>query len=393
MKLPRHCALTILSAFAAVASAFAQTPPAPAASAAPAAARGPRTTAPSPVTPEVHPDRKVTFRVTAPKATEVSLTGDWQSGAQQLEKAPDGVWSITVGPLAPSSYIYSFTIDGVAVPDPINPKIKLRARTAGSIVDVPSGGAKPALDEVRDVPHGKVEMNWHKAATVGGETRSFWVYTPPGYDAEATRRYPVLYLAHGNNDRPNGWIDVGNLNHLLDNLIAEKAAVPMIVVMPYGHVLPFGQNAQGGRSNTVAYEDYVIKDVIPHVEGSYRVMPDRRQRAMAGFSMGGAQSLHVFFRHLDVFASLAAMAPAPGRSFATDHAALLDDAAGTNAKIDLLWLGCGRQDSLHGNAQQLADTFAAKQIRHTWRSVEGVHNYAYIRGAMQEFLPRLFRKM
>lgn len=372
-----------------MASAFAQdpaaAPPAPAAGAA-------RTATPAVVTPEVHSDRRVTFRVAAPKATAVSLTSDWQTGSKPMEKGADGVWSITVGPLAPSSYIYSFTIDGVAVPDPVNPRVKLRARGAGSIVEVPSGETTPLLDEIRDVPHGKVEVNWHKAKTVSGETRSFLVYTPPDYDADPGRRYPVLYLLHGNNDRPQGWIDVGNLNHLLDNLLAEKKAVPMIVVMPFGHVAPFGQPAPGGRNNTAAYEEYLLADVIPHIESNYRVVSDRARRAIAGFSMGGAQSIHIFFRHLDVFASLAAMAPAPSRNFATDHTALFDDAAGTNAKIDFLWLGCGRQDSLHANAQRITDTTAAKQIRHTWLSVDGVHNYAYIRGALKEFLPQLFRK-
>lgn len=309
-----------------------------------------------------------------------------------MEKGSDNVWSVTVGPLAPSSYIYSFNIDGVSVPDPVNPQIKLRARTSASIVEVPTGSATPALDEIRDVPHGKVEINWHKAATIGGETRSLLVYTPPGYDPKAAQRYPVLYLLHGNNDRPNGWIDVGNLNLLLDNLLADKKAVPMVVVMPFGHILPYGQNAQGSRNNTTAYEDYLLKDVLPHVEASYRVASDRAQRAIAGFSMGGGQSIHVFFRHLDTFSSLAAMAPASGRTFATDNATLLNDATGTNAKINLLWVSCGRQDSLFGNAQQLAETFATKQIRHTWLPVEGVHNYAFIRGALKEFLPQLFRK-
>lgn len=352
----------------------------------------PRAAAPAVVSPEVHPDRRVTFRVAAPKATEVALTGDWQPGAQPMEKGGDGLWTITVGPLAPSSYIYSVNIDGVSGPDPINPKVKLRARTSGSIVDVPSGGATPAIDEMRDVPHGLVEINWHKAATLGGETRSYLVYTPPGYAADPARRYPVLYLLHGNNDRPQGWLDVGNLNAILDNLIAEKRIVPMIVVMPFGHALPYGQPAQGGRNNNTAYGEYLLKDVLPHVEANYRIVPERTHRAISGFSMGGGQSIQYFFRHLDLFASLAAMAPAPYRTLATDHEALLNDAAGTNAKIDLLWLGCGRQDSLHANAQQLAETLASKQIRHQWVSVEGVHNYAYIRRALVEFLPQLFQK-
>lgn len=343
------------------------------------------------VSPELHADQRVTFRIAAPKATEVTLTTDWLAAAQKLEKGPDGTWSLTVGPLAPSSYIYSFNVDGVAIPDPINPRIKLRARTSASIFEVPA--ASPALDEIRDVPHGAVEINWHKSAVLGGETRSVWIYTPPGYAADTARRYPVLYLLHGNNDRPPGWIDVGNLHAISDNLLAEKKAVPMLIVMTFGHALPFGQRGEGTRTNTTVFADYLLKDVIPMVEAKYRVAPGREQRAIGGFSMGAEQSLHIFFHHLDRFSSVAAMAPSGYRALATAHADLLADAPGTNAKIGLLWIGCGRGDASHiTGSQQLSDTLTARQIRHTWRPVEGVHNYAFVRGQLLEFLPLLFRK-
>ena len=341
--------------------------------------------------PEVHADRSVTFRIAAPKATEVTLTSDWQSSAQKLEKGADGVWSITVGPLAPSSYIYSFTVDGIAMADPINPRIKLRERTSASIFEVPSGGS-PTVQEVRDVPHGAVDMNWQKSSVLNGETRAVWVYTPPGYAQENARRYPVLYLLHGSNDRPAGWIDVGRVNVILDNLIAEKKAAPMLVVMPFGHVLPFGSRGQGARNNTTVFSDYLLKDVIPLVEGKYRVAAGRENRALSGFSMGAEQSLHLFFHHLDLFASIGALAPSGYRTLATDHAALLADATKTNAQIDLLWIGCGRQDPSHfPGSQQLVDALTASQIRHTWSPVEGVHNHTFVRGQLVEFLPRLFR--
>jgi enterochelin esterase family protein len=350
--------------------------------------------APQPATtsPEVHADRKVTFRVAAPKASEVTFTGDWLNGPQKMEKTADGTWSLTVGPLAPSSYIYNFTIDGLAVADPINPKIKLRARTSASIVEVPSGAA--AIDELRDVPHGSVDMNWHKSAVLGGETRPVWVYTPPGYTADTAQRYPVCYLFHGTNDRPAGWIDVGNLNLLLDNLIAEKKARPMVVVMPYGHALPYGQRGgQGGRTNTTAFEEYLVNEVMPLAEGKYRLAAGRENRALGGFSMGAEQSLHIFFRHLDLFSWIGAMAPSGYRNFETQHADLVADAKGTNAKINLLYIGCGRQDPGHFNgSQQLVDVLKAKTIQHEWRPVEGMHNYAFVRGQLIEILPRLFQK-
>jgi enterochelin esterase-like enzyme len=346
---------------------------------------------PAIVSPEVHDDRRVTFRIAAPKATEVTFTCDWQSSVQKMEKGVDGTWSLTVGPLAPSSYIYSFNVDGVAIPDPINPRIKLRARTSASIVEVTA--ASPAIDEIRDVPHGAVEINWHKSAVLGGETRSVWIYTPPGYAQDHARRYPVLYLLHGNNDRPPGWIDVGNLNAIMDNLLAEKKAAPMLIVMTFGHALTYGQRGEAPRTNTTVFADYLLKDVMPMVEGKYRVATGREQRAVGGFSMGAEQSLHIFFHHLDLFSSVAAMAPSGYRTLATAHADFLADPKGTNAKIDLLWIGCGRQDASHiTGSQQLSDTLTARQIQHTWRPVEGAHNYAFVRGQLVEFLPRLFRK-
>ena len=340
--------------------------------------------------PEVSPDRHVTFRLNAPKASEVTLTCDWQSGTQKLEKGADGIWSLTVGPLAPSSYIYSFNVDGIAMADPINPKMKLRARTSASVVEVPSG--TDSVQEIRDVPHGNVDMNWHKSAVLNGETRSFWVYTPPGYSAENARRYPVFYLLHGTNDRPAGWIDVGNVNVILDNLIAEKKVVPMLVVMPYGHAAPYGQRGGGTPNNTTLFEEYLLKDVIPVVETKYRVAAGRKNNAIGGFSMGAEQSLHIFFHHLDRFSSLAAMAPSGYRVLEKEHADLLADAKGTNALIDLLWIGCGRGDPQHfPGSQQVADILAAKQIQHSWHPVEGVHNHAFIRGQLVEMLPLLFR--
>lgn len=348
--------------------------------------------APAVVSPEVHADRRVTFRLAAPKASEVTFKGDWHDDTRKMEKDANGVWSLTLGPMPPSTYIYAFNLDGVAMADPVNPRIKLRERTSASLVVVP--GDASSVQEPRDVPHGAVEINWHKASALGGENRSVWVYTPPGYEKESARRYPVLYLLHGSNDRPAGWIDVGNLHAIADNLIAEKKMAPMLIVMPFGHALPFGQRGggPGGRSNTTVFTDYLLKDVIPLAEGKYRVAAGRENRAVAGFSMGAEQSLHIFFTHLDRFSAIGAFAPAGFRAIETQHAALLADPQGTNAKISVLWIGCGRQDPGHFNgSQQLADMLTAKQIRHIWRPTEGYHNYAYLRDRLVEFLPLIFQ--
>lgn len=351
-----------------------------------------QTPSPALVSPEVHADRRVTFRIAAPRASEVTFKGDWHDDAKKMARADDGTWSLTVGPLAPSTYIYGFTVDGIAMADPINPRVKLRARTSGSLVEIPA--ETPSLQEPREVPHGAVEINWHRSALLGGPMRQVWVYTPPGYAdaANRDRRYPTLYLLHGNNDRPNGWIDVGNLNFLLDNLIAEKKAAPMIVVMPFGHALPFGQRGEPPRTNTSLFEAYLLQDVLPLAEGKYRLATGREQRAIAGMSMGAEQSLHIFFRHLDRFSAVGALSPNGFRAIETEHAALLDDPASTNAKIDVLWIGCGRQDPSHfAGSQRLAEILAARKIEHTWRPTEGWHNYALWRDQLTEFLPLLFQ--
>ena len=339
--------------------------------------------------PDIHPDRTVTFRISAPKATEVTLTTDWLAN-QKMEKGADGVWSVTVGPLAPTIYIYSFTVDGVAMADPVNPRMKLRARTSASVVEVPA--TTPTPWEVREVPHGTVAINWHKSAVLNGETRQFVVYTPPGYEQDPARRYPVLYLLHGTNDTALGWTTVGSANFIFDNLLAEQKAVPMIVVMPYGHAAPYGERGGGGANNTTLFESYLLKEVMPLVEAKYRVAPGRESRAIAGLSMGAEQSLYLFFHHLDLFSSVGAFCPSGFPAIETGFPDLLNDPAATNAKIALLWLGCGRQDPQHfPGTERLANALTAHQITHIWHPTEGYHNYAVWRDYLVEFAPLLFR--
>ncbi len=153
--------------------------------------------------------------------------------------------------------------------------------------------------QARDVPHGKVEINWQRSTVLNGETRWIWIYTPPGYTKETKRRYPVLYLFHGSNDVAAGWTLAGCANLILDNLLAEKKAVPMIVVMPYGHAVPFGAPREQQANNTALFEQYLLKDVVPLVESKYRTAPGREKRAIAGLSMGGGQALTIGFSHLD----------------------------------------------------------------------------------------------
>ncbi len=342
--------------------------------------------------PEVSPDHRVTFRIFAPKASEVTLAGDWLGTAPppKLSKEDSGVWSVTLGPFEPSIYIYSFNVDGVAIPDPVNPRIKLRARTSASMVEVKDDS--PAFWEARDVPHGTVEINWEKSKAIAGETRAVWIYTPPDY-ARTTRRYPVLYLLHGSNDTAAGWTMAGNANFVLDNLLAGGKMVPMIVVMPFGHATPFGvPAAPGGITNDDLFAQYLLTDVIPTVEARYRVAPGRDNRAIAGLSMGGGQSLRIGLGHLDLFSAVASFSGAVPADFETRFSALLKDSAGTNQKLKTLWIGCGQQDSLFGRSKGLSELLTKYQVRHVFHPTGGVHNYTVWRKYLAEYAPLLFRQ-
>jgi enterochelin esterase-like enzyme len=357
------------------------------------AARGQATRPDATLSPEVHADRKVTFRVRAPKASEVTLTGDWMAtGAKEaMTKGDGGVWSITLGPLPAGPDIYNFTIDGVAVPDPVNPRVKLRARTSASVVEVPGDGSE--LWQPADVPHGLVEIVWQKSEVLHGETRAFRVYTPPGYasDASGAARYPVLYLLHGSNDTAAGWTDVGRANFILDNLIAQKRATPMIVVMPWGHAVPFDAPRETQGKNTLVFQEYLFRDVIPEVERRYRVAPGRESRALVGLSMGGGQAIEIGLGNLDRFGAVGAFSAAVPADFETRFKSLLDDPEGTNAKLAVLWIGCGRQDGLFPRSQKLSDVLMAHHVRHTFHPTDGVHNYAVWRQYLGEIAPLLFR--
>lgn len=341
--------------------------------------------------PEVAADRHVTFRIYAPKASEVTLTGDWLGTAPppNLVRDERGVWSVMLGPFEPSIYIYSFTVDGVAIPDPINPRIKLRAKTSASMVEVKDD--TPVFWEPHDVPHGTVEINWEKSKAIHDETRAIWIYTPPDY-AKTTRRYPVLYLLHGSNDTAAGWTMVGNANFILDNLIAGNTAVPMIVVMPFGHATPFGEPVPaGGVANDALFEDYLLKDVIPTVEARYRVAPGRQNRAIAGLSMGGGQSLKIGLGHLDLFSAVASFSGAVPADFETRFTAVLHDSKGTNERLKTLWIGCGRQDSLFARSSNLADLLTKYQVKHVFYPTDGVHNYTVWKKYLAIYTPLLFR--
>ncbi|MFN7927867.1 MAG: alpha/beta hydrolase-fold protein [Blastocatellia bacterium] len=346
-----------------------------------------------PVSPEVHADGKVTFRIRAPKAAEVTLFGDWVAPGTKLPMTKDaeGIWSTTVGPIEATLHLYSFTVDGVTMADPVNPRIKLRQRTSGSIVEVPAHPAAPW--EVRDVPHGSVEVNWLRSTVISGETRQVFVYLPPGYDKNPKQRYPVLYLLHGSGDTAESWTQAGSANLILDNLIAEKKAKPMIIVMPLGHAVPFGSPPDIARKNVPLMEEYMLKEVMPWAESKYRVAAGRQNHAIAGLSMGGGQTFAIGFGHLDLFSYIGVFSSAPGQDWAEKNKALLADPKGTNAKLNVFWYGIGDKDSLaYPRAKDATEMLNKNQIHHTFRVYEGgMHTWPIWRRCLSEFAPLLFQ--
>jgi enterochelin esterase-like enzyme len=364
----------------------------PAAPAGRGAGRGGRGNAPQPPTYEVHPDRTVLFRLRAPDATTVKLSGDFQQGAKDFTKGEDGTWTVTVGPLAPAVYSYTFTIDGVRDIDPLNPMIQLGDRNSESMFEVP--GDKPASWDIQNVPHGTVHINWYNSATVGA-LRSIYVYTPPGYE-EGKSKLPVLYLLHGSGDTEASWLGVGRANLILDNLIAAGKAKPMLVVMPYGRPLPEVMLVQsGGRGPGNATEEFgkdLLHDVIPYVEKLYRVSAKPDDRAIAGLSMGGGQALQIGTAHLETFHYIGAFSAGGGRGNPEDmYKDFFADPTAANKKLKLFFIACGKADALFVGSQALSDALDKHQIKHQFAPSEEGHVWRNWRNYLTDFAPQLFR--
>lgn len=345
-----------------------------------------------PVSPEVRPDRTVTFRLFAPKASEVVLMGS--PGILEFTKKPlplarddKGVWSLTIGPLPAGFYTYGYAIDGgLRMPDPSNPNLEVRRWGPTSIFIVPDGGK--GVFEDRRVPHGAVHIEFYDSPNLDAK-RMVYVYTPPGYE-RGNQRYPVLYLLHGNGQIEASWLWTGRANVIMDNLLAGGKIKPMIVVMPYGHVpreiKPASGNPAPQTNDPAAIEKELITAVKPLVENKYRVLAGRQNRAIGGLSMGAAQSLSIGLHNLDHFAHIAAFSGAGNRA-EWEKA----DAEMLNQKLRVLWLGCGTEDFAYGGVKALRDVLAKKNVKHIWRESGGGHSWPNWQVYLSEYTPLLFR--
>ncbi len=354
---------------------------------------GPQT--PPVISPEVAADRHVTFRVLAPKAEAVRLAaGDIPGNGQGVEmaKGTNGVWEITIGPVDPGAYRYNFNVDGVSVIDPRNPAVSESNQNVWSLVYMPGAD----FMDTRDVPHGAVAAVTYYSKTLQ-RFRRFHVYTPPGYEADA-QRYPVFYLLHGAFDCDDSWTSVGRAGFILDNLIAGGKARPMLVVMPAGHTGPF--TFGGPRPGGDDFEGDFLNDILPYVETHYRVLADRAHRAIAGLSMGGAQTLNIAIPHLDSFAYVGVFSSGifgisggfgagSGPSWEEQHVAALDDADARKG-LKLLWFATGKEDFLIETTRATVALFKKHGFEVAFVESSGAHTWINWRHYLCEFAPQLF---
>jgi enterochelin esterase family protein len=376
------------------------------------------------VSPEILPDRRVTFRLAAPTAKEVSVTGDWDGARVTIPMVRDeaGAWSLTVGPLKPDLDSYVFNLDGVRIPDPANPDVMRDGNRQNSMLLVP--GPESALVALQDVPHGSVSQVWYLSPSLH-LTRRTYVYTPAGYE-NGSRRYPVLYLLHGGGGDEDAWNTMGRASMILDNLVGQGKALPMIVVMPngnlreavsQGYALGERPKPQPLTNGILAFPESLVKDLIPFIDKTYRTKADRENRAIAGLSMGAAQTLYTAFNHLEQFAWVGSfscgctvlpdiavnIAPPPdvaklrgpenNRSIDGENFAKLLPQLDSSAKskLRLLYLSIGTEDGLISTHKVIKSVLNEKGVKYALVETPGyAHEWRFWRMSLADLVQRLF---
>lgn len=353
---------------------------------APSAVRGSRY-------PLLHPEGRVTFRVRAPEARRVQVVGRGSNNGLttkplDLTRGPDGFWTLTT-PVRPGFHYYQLLVDGLACNDPASHTFfGWGQETSG--LEVPD----PQLEycSLKDVPHGEIRLCTYHARTTQ-TPRRVYVYVPPGYDADPMARYPVLYLQHGAGESERAWTEQGRLAVILDNLLAAGKARPLLVVMENGYATAPGQphvvlpNPQQDR-----FAELVVNDLVPFIDRKFRTRAERDHRAIAGLSMGGGQALRTGLKHLDRFAWIGSFSGAL-RDFDVEqgYGGALRDAQAVNARLRLLWLGCGTdEEGLYQLNKKIHEILTRHGIRHVWHEGPGAHEWQVWRQHLAEFVGRLF---
>jgi enterochelin esterase-like enzyme len=360
--------------------------------------------------PRVEADLRVTFRIKAPDAHKV----EFQLGKRYpAQKGEDGSWTAITDPQVPGFHYYWLVIDGVQVNDPASETFYGYGKETSGI-EIPEKGVDFYLP--RDVPHGEVRARWYHSGTTQ-QWRRVFVYTPPGYDTEQGTRYPVLYLQHGAGEDERGWSNQGRISFILDNLLAERKARPMIVVMEQGYARRPGEappsfarprpTAPGENAPARpdfgrifgAFEEVMVKDLIPMIDATYRTIPDREHRAMAGLSMGGMQTFQITLNHLDLFAYIGGFSGAGGGFGGvpfdpkTAHNGVMADADAFNRKVRLVWLGIGTAEPewMYNSVKSYHEALEKAGIKHAYYESPGTsHEWLTWRHCLHEFAPLVF---
>lgn len=364
---------------------------------------------PQVVSPVVGEDRRVTFRLLAPQAENVSLNrGDFPGTTPgfPMNKGENGIWEVAVGPLEPGAYRYTFNVNGIATVDPRNPINSESNNNVWSMVYVPGSESF----DTRNVPHGAVASVTYWSSALN-KFRRMHVYTPPGYE-NGKDRYPVFFLLHGAGDTDHGWTSVGRAGFIFDNLIAAKKAKPMIVVMPAGHTSQAMGGGRGAGAPAPGPDEFTrdfVTDIMPYAESHYRVLPGRTNRAIAGLSMGGSQTLNIAIPHLDKFsyvgvyssgligafaragrAGEAAPPPPQGNAWEEQHKAELDNAANKKG-LKLLWFATGKEDFLLDTTKGTVELLKKHGFSPVFKETAGGHTWSNWRDYLVEFTPQLFQ--
>jgi len=344
---------------------------------------------PAPIVSPELAENRVTFRLRAPRAKEVAVRGQWAKDAVPMTRSEEGVWSATVEPAPAGVWEYSFTVDGLNVLDPRNPASKPQREPQKSILQVASN--PPAPWDWQDVPHGTVHQHGYQSKALG-RGREVMVYSPPGYELQAEKSFPLLVLQHGSGDNQRTWTEHGKAHWIFDKLIAEGKARPMIVLMLDGHPFSTSQSAgeTRGKNAMELFRRELFEDAIPLVESLYRVEKDAAQRAIAGLSMGGAQALTIGLGNLDRFAWVGSFSGAPGDNAATQK--FLAEPIAANAKLRLLWIAVGKDDFLRQRNQEFIAQLQEKGVKHEWLLTDGDHSWPVWRRYLTDFAPLLFRE-
>lgn len=346
--------------------------------------------------PEVHDDHTVTFRLRAPNAQKVVLPTGAIYTANGLGNEPipfvkgdDGIWTLTIGPLKPDMYAYHFNIDGVQVPDPSNTYAAFTAMPPYSQLVI--HGNEPAYYDAKNVPHGNVTQHVYRSDVTNGE-RELYLYTPPGYNPK--KKYPVLYLVGGSGELPSNWVYDGRVNFIMDNLLAEGKAVPMIIAIPNNQVVHRNHPKHAELTFDI-FEKELRNHVIPLVDKSYSTIASPKGRAISGLSMGGRHSMFIGFRSLDIFANFGILSAGDDNAETTLKHFLTDPKV--NEKVDYLFVGQGTMEAsgfFNRRCKALVDALTNHEIKHDYYvGGDGGHDWGTWRHLLYyRFLPNLWRQ-